>query len=124
MASHLDDRLDRVQRKPLAMRGESLRKSVAEDDLKRAVGRVTGRALDQGGLLAIDAARETGYGDNQSPISRWISGEEVPVLLARLFSLRAFRRGLLMALAETESAAGEVEVKTVITVPKRKTEVA
>lgn len=81
-ASVADPRLD-VPRKPLALRGESLRKPLADD--ARAAGQALERAIELAHMTKQELARDLGYGDNQASISRWISGvENMP--FARLLS--------------------------------------
>jgi len=110
MAVHDTSRLDAVPRKTLAMRGEGLRKPLADGVMGRAID----RAIVLSGLTKQDAAYRMGYQD-QSALARWISGVETPQF-ARLFAVQELRAPLVQALAEL---ASDVEVTTTITVRRR-----
>jgi hypothetical protein len=76
---------------------------------------VIDRAIHHSGLSKKDAAIRMGYdGDDQSPISRWVSGVEPPVLW-RFVKVPALCCGLSVALAELHEGA---EIRTVISIPK------
>jgi hypothetical protein len=118
MSSTLPAAAGERPRKMLTMRGESLRKRLADYDdeaAKRRIGRVLERALLIAGITKQDAAFRAGYGDNQSPISRWISGLET-AQIGRLWDTLgpSFRRAFIVALAH-DSGEG-VEVRQVVTI--------
>jgi hypothetical protein len=92
-------------------RGESLRKPLADDVMKRLIGRALERAIALANTTKQQLSNEMGYPD-QSALSRWISGVE-PVQFARLWSVESFRPAWVLALAEQTSA---VEVVTEIRV--------
>jgi predicted transcriptional regulator len=115
MAANLTAGLDGIPRKTLAMGGESLRKPLAED-LKRAIGAAIARALVLADMTKQDAAHRMGYED-QSALSRWISGAETPQF-ARLFEVAELRTPLVVALAEIVNS-DEIEISTHITVRRR-----
>ena len=116
MASTLTDRLNGIPRKPLAMRGEGLHKKVVDPESRALVARAIALALGHSGLNGKEAAFEMGYGDDQSPISRWVAGVEPPQM-ARFLSVPELRYGLSVALAEMSDGA---EVKTIVTFPARR----
>ena len=110
MASHDTDQLDRVPRKTLAMTSEALRKPLAED-LKRTIGQAIEHAIVLAKLTKQDVAHRMGYED-QSALSRWISGAETPQF-AKLFGVRELRAPLVIALA---ALAEDACVETSITI--------
>jgi transcriptional regulator with XRE-family HTH domain len=84
----------------LAMRGESLRKPLADPEIARVLGQAIERAVTRAGLTKQEAAYRMGYED-QSALSRWIAGGESPQV-ARLWALgEAFQRALVLELAAT-----------------------
>lgn len=114
MAPTLAHRLDPLPRKNPAratLRGEGVRKFLAEVHL----GHVVERAIHLAGLTKDQAARAMGY-ESASSISRWIANEE-PVNFSRLWSADALRSGLIAALAE--EAGDAVEVQTTVIVRRR-----
>lgn len=124
MGANVANRLPDAPRKNLAARltsSEGLHKPLVSDhdDLaKRVMGAVIDAALRGAGLTKQQASREMGYGENQAPISNWISGKENPQL-SRLWSIgREFRAQWVVALAH--ACECDVEVKTVVTVSQRK----
>lgn len=108
--------LDTLQRKALTMRGESLRKPLAEDGMRRVIGGAIERALHLAGLTKQEVSYAMGYGENQSPISRWIAGTETPQF-AKLFAVARLKPALLVALAELDQ--DNVEIRTQIIVRRR-----
>jgi hypothetical protein len=110
---HDTARLDGLPHKMLAMRGEGFRKPLAED-LKRAIGQAIERAIVLASLTKQDVAHQMGYED-QSALSRWISGAETPQF-AKLFVVVELRGPLVIALAEL---AHDVEISTTLTVRRR-----
>lgn len=118
MAASLHASTVPTPRKMLTMRGESLRKPLAEDHFKAAIGRAIERALSAADITKQQAAAGMGYGDNQAPVSRWISGSETPQF-AKLWTLGdRFRQELVIAMA-AECSVG-VEVRTVITLERKR----
>lgn len=100
MPSRMPKTLPDPLRKMLTMRGESLRKPVADPQVARVLGQAIERALERAGLTKQDAAFRMGYED-QSALSRWISGVESPQV-ARLWTLgELFQRSLVLELAAT-----------------------
>lgn len=114
MAPSLAERLDGIPRKSVAMKGEALHKKFVDPETRALVGKVIDRAIHHSGLSKKDAAIRMGYEDDQSPISRWVSGIEPPSL-ARFVAVPALCCGLSVALAELADGA---EVRTVISLPK------
>jgi hypothetical protein len=110
MASNPNPLLDGITRKPLAMRGESLRNSLA-DDLKRPIGLAIDRAIVLAGLTKQDVAFRMGYAD-QSALARWIAGVETPQF-AKLFIVVELRAPLVIALAELSD---DVQIVTTISI--------
>jgi hypothetical protein len=105
-------------RKMLTMQGEALRKPLAEGAFKAAIGRAIERALKASDITKQAAAYDMGYGDNQSPVTRWISGAETPQF-AKLWTLGdRFRQELVIALAD-ECEMG-VTLETTIRISRRK----
>lgn len=88
-----DPRLD-VPRKMLAARGEAVRKPLAEE-----IGGAIERALTLARITKQDACYRMGYGANQAPLSRWISGAERPQF-EKLWGIDELRGPLVTALAE------------------------
>lgn len=117
MANTMAARDGERPRKMLAMRGESLRKSFAPVDGDAEMGRVIARAFQLANLTAKEVAFHLGHAD-QSAVSRWVSGAE-PVRLARLWSVRPLRIGIVLALSEASSQDGIV-VEHVVKVPAAK----
>jgi hypothetical protein len=113
MPTDRNARLDAIPRKVLAVRGETLRKPLADDAM--AIGRVIERALVLAGLSKQDAAFKMGYGTNQAPLSRWIAGIETPQF-AKLFALVELRAPLVMAFAESVQ---DIDVVTQVTIRRR-----
>jgi hypothetical protein len=118
MAQDDTARLDAIKRKPAAMRidyldleGEGHRKRLADEDLRRLIGRAIERAIDLAKLEKKAVAHAMGYADG-SALARWISGVETPQF-AKLFGVVALRRALVIALAEI---ADGVDVQTTITI--------
>ena len=107
-----DARLD-PPRKMLTMGSESLRKPLAEDR-KHQIGRAIELALADAEITKQEAAAQLGYGENQSSISRWISGVENPPF-PKLWALGArFQQALVKRMAAAVDDSGEVEVRTTI----------
>jgi hypothetical protein len=103
-------------RKPLAMRGESVRTNrdgrgeTRSNEVAAAfLGRVITRAFELSNLEPKETAFRVGYAD-QSAVSRYMAGPDNP--LARLMSLPEYRRGFLLALAE----ALDIPTQTTLTV--------
>jgi hypothetical protein len=95
----------------LTMRGETLRKPLAMDEFKAVIGRAIERALLSAAITKQQAAFAMGYGENQAPVSRWVSGIETPQF-AKLWELGPrFRQELVLALAAECSG---LEIETVI----------
>lgn len=95
------------------MRGESVRKPLAEDAL--TIGRVIERALALAGISKQDAAFRMGYGSNQAPLSRWIAGVETPQF-AKLFAVPELRAPIVLAFAEVVDA---IDITTNVTIRRR-----
>lgn len=113
MASTVTDpRLD-IPRKAVAadlrMPAKLDRKALA-DDVRREIGRAIERALQLADITKQDASDRMGYGTNQAPLSRWISGVERPQF-EKLFAIRELRGPMVQALAELSS---DIEVTTTI----------
>jgi hypothetical protein len=119
MARSVDPRLDAIQGKPLAMRGESTVKKL--DDAARFVGSLFGNAVRHADLTKEEAGGLIGYGDG-SYLARWISGVEVPIFLARFLANPQLRRGFVIALAEVKGDA--VRVSTVVEIDHPEKEAA
>jgi hypothetical protein len=109
---HLAAELDGIPRKNLSMRGEGLRKKLADPQIRHALGRAIERALQLADMTKSQASQEMGYGENQAPISRWISGVENPQF-DKLFTIERLREPLVIAIAEM---AGTIEVRTTLTI--------
>lgn len=108
MPATLPQRTVTPPRKMLAMDGEALRKPLAEAEFKAVIGRAIERALHLSNLTKQEAAYGMGYGENQAPVSRWISGTETPQF-AKLWMLgRPFQIALVEALAD-ESGGFTIE---------------
>jgi hypothetical protein len=112
---HLAAQLDGIQRKSIAMGGESLRKKFAatDDDWNRVIGRVIERALELAGMQKGEAAAEMGYGTNQAPLSRWIAGVET-AQFQKLWRVERLRTPIV--LAWSEQLNGAAEIVTTITI--------
>lgn len=80
-------------------------------DARNAVGKALDRALELAHMTKQELAGALGYSDH-SPISRWISGAE-RLQLDTLWSVKPFRKYLLVALAESED---DCEIEHVIRV--------
>lgn len=119
MASSVPNPLPGAPRKNLAARLVASQAACERGDslTKRVLGAVIESALHGAGLTKQQMSREMGYGDNQAPISNWISGKENPQL-SRLWSVRAFRAPFVVALAGACDC--DVDVKTIVTVSPRK----
>lgn len=102
--------LGEAPRKSVAKPSEGHRKPVAED-LKRAIGFAIARALELANLTKQEAAFQMGYED-QSALSRWISGVET-AQFAKLFGIARLRGPLVIALAELSE---DVVVETTISI--------
>jgi hypothetical protein len=98
------------------MGGEALHKKIVDGEMRALVAGVVSRAVDHSGLSKKQAALEMGYGDDQSPISRWVTGIEPPSF-ARMVSVPALRYGLSVALAELNDG---VEIRTIVTFPGKR----
>lgn len=104
MSTNATDRLAARHHKMLAMRGETLRKPLAE-----AIGQAVERGIVLAKLTKQDVAFRMGYED-QSALSRWISGAETPQF-ARLWAIEELRGPLVIALAELAECVVETIVK-------------
>jgi hypothetical protein len=114
---HLTAQLDTVKGKSVAMQlraGETDHKPLAIDQWRRQIGGAIERALKLANLTKQDVSYEMGYGSNQAPISNWISGKETPQF-AKLFSVKALRGPLVVALAELSD---DVQIETTIRVKR------
>ena len=98
MNSTVAKRLPDPPRKMLAMGSESVRKPLAKD-----IGTAIERAIVLAKLTKQDVAYRMGYED-QSALSRWISGVET-AQLPRLWEIEELRWPLLRALAEISGTA-------------------
>lgn len=112
MPRHDTAQLDGIPRKTLAMRGEALRKKIAEPTI--ALGPAIERALELAHLTRQEASHAMGYRD-PSALSRWISGAERPQF-ERLFAVPRLKCALVIALAEL---AEGIEITTQITIRRR-----
>lgn len=90
-----------------------IRKPLAVD-----LGSAIERAITLAKMTKQEVAFRAGYGTNQAPISRWISGAEMPQL-AKLWAIEELRGPLVIALAESVDDSGVV-VTTTVTVKQRK----
>lgn len=90
--------------------GATSRKNFAAD--ARFVGQLLTDAIRHSDLTPQEAAFAMGYAD-QSALSRWMSGADVPQMLLRWLSLPQLRRGLLIAIARADG--NHVRVETVVT---------
>jgi hypothetical protein len=122
MPNSLTHRLPNDPHKKIAARmqlGEGAHKSLAnppDDIARRVIGAVIDAALRGAGITKQEASHAMGYGQNQAPISNWISGKENPQL-SRLWNIgREFRTHLVMGLAQ---ACEDIEITTVITVNRK-----
>jgi hypothetical protein len=97
-------------RKKSAVVGEGDRKRLAEVDFRRAVGGAIERAILLSGLTKQEVAGRMGYED-QSALSRWISGVENPHF-AKLFSIPELRAPLVLTLAGL--ATPDIEIETTL----------
>lgn len=121
MAPNIETHVGEAPRKMLAMRGEGLRKRLVERDdegAKRRFGRVIDRTFTRAAITKQSAARDLDYGDNQAPISNWISGRENAQLWRMWAYLgREFRLALIVELANDANDNGDdIEVRTTVTV--------
>jgi hypothetical protein len=95
----------------VAMRGEGVRKKVANPETVKRIGAAIESALDYADLTRQEAAFRMGYADETS-LARWISGAEPPNL-AKLIDLGPrFEQGLLIAIGR--GCGLGVRVKTTI----------
>ena len=92
-----DPRLD-VPRKNLAAGTVSQAKAV-RNPFAEALGAAIERALYLARITKQDASYRMGYGTNQAPLSRWISGTERPQF-DKLWGIEGLRGPLVTALAE------------------------
>lgn len=107
MAASVAKRVPDVPRKMLAMkangvalRGEGVRKDFADAESRRKFGLILSRALDHADLGAKAVSADMGYSD-QSALSRWLSGADVPPLFVKLwFSSPKMQRAIVKAFAE------------------------
>jgi hypothetical protein len=112
MANSLAERLNGIPRRSLGMKGEAHPKKFVSPDMRAYVARLIERAIDHSGLSKKQAALAMGFPeDDQTSVSRWISGAEPPSM-TRFTSVRELRRGLAIALAESD---GEARIQTVVT---------
>lgn len=100
------------QRKSLRMEAnvdpKRLRISTPEE-FKRAIGRAIETALKAADISKKEAAQTMGYGENQSTVTAWITGEETPQF-AKLWMLGPrFRQELVIALAGLCDIGVEIE---------------
>lgn len=102
MASTVDARLNGVKGKPLAMKAngsaKNLRGTIAPE-AERFVGQLIDAAIYHSRKTPQEVAFEMDYAD-QTVISRWTNGVDLPVALVRILSSSAMRRGLVLAIAE------------------------
>lgn len=124
MSHEASARLDGIKHKPLVMKGESLLRRgeadhkkvvVAGAEQRAFVAQLIGAAIEHSGLTRKDAAFRMGYGDDQTPISRWTAGLEPPQM-ARFCSVKELRFGLAVALAQADDCA---DVDTVLRFRRR-----
>lgn len=105
--------LDELPRKMLAAGSVSVakadRKPLAEE-WQVLLGQAIECALRRARITKQDAAYRMGYGTNQAPLSRWISGAETPQF-AKLFSIPELRMPLCVELAELSGAAIHTRVE-------------
>jgi hypothetical protein len=123
MRTSLAERLPSSPRKALGFgsesvspKGEADHKKVVDAKKRAFVAEIVGRAFDRSGISKKKAAQEMGFGEDQSAISRWVAGLEPPTL-ARMLAVRELRRGLAIALAETDEDA---LIQTVVTFSEAK----
>jgi hypothetical protein len=83
----------------------------------RFVGQLISRALHHANVTPQEASYRMGYAD-QSKLSRWMSGAEIPHLLGRFLAHADLCRGFLMALAEARG--DEITAEVLIHVPIRR----
>lgn len=115
MEDSMRDPLENRQRKSFdALRPQMAKaecKPVAESDWRRHIGQTIDRALTLAGVTKQEMSHAMGYQD-QSALSRWISGVERP-LLDKLFAVDRFYDAWVIACAE---ANPRIEVTTQILV--------
>lgn len=99
MANQLDLRLNGIKGKSIAGGLTTSRKKFAVD--ARFVGRLISEAIRQSGLTPQEASFAMGYAD-QSALSRWMNGADVPQMLMRLLSIPKIRKGLVMAIVNVQ----------------------
>lgn len=107
----LAKRLSDVHPKPVAAHIEGERKPLAACDWRRHIGQTIDRALTLANITKQEMSHAMGYQD-QSALSRWISGVERP-LLDKLFAIDKFYDAWVIACAE---ANPRVEVTTQISI--------
>lgn len=96
-------------------RGEADHKPLAIDVTTRLIGGAIETALRNAEITKKEASAVMGYGENQAPISNWISGKETPQF-AKLWLLGdGFQHALVIALADL---CKRVEVRTVVTLER------
>jgi hypothetical protein len=115
MGTTLAKRLSDVHPKPVAatLRSDTNveRKPFAEADWRTHIGQTIERALALAQITKQEISFAMGYQD-QSAVSRWISGVERP-LLDKLFAVDRFYDAWVIACAETNP---RIEVTTQITI--------
>jgi hypothetical protein len=95
---------------------KTVRKSLADRELRVLVGTAIDGAMKDVGLLKQEAAFRAGYGTNQSPVTRWTGGTDNQPL-AKLWALGPeFQAALVVRLARLCGA--RLKVQTLITVPE------
>lgn len=117
MAQSVATNLPAAPRKPLRMRGESVPDSLRIDENKRAIGRAIDEALAATGIKKDSAARDMGYGENQTSLGEWIAGRETPQFAKLRLLGDAFWQELAVRLLALSAG---VEVRRVVTVLERK----
>lgn len=90
--------------------GEGDRKKLAEQQ----IGRVITRVIEHSGLTQKDISFRLGYED-QSAVSRWVSGNDNASAIGRLWALPELRESIIVALSENAESRN-VEVRTIVTV--------
>ncbi len=98
---------------PVSLRGETDRKFLAEEDIARVVR----RTIEISGQPPKAFAELLGFRD-QSPVSRWMAGLENASALSRIYSVKALRGSLLVAMAEDADAVN-VQTQTVVYIGRR-----
>jgi hypothetical protein len=115
MATSVDPRLGALKANPLrikGLRGERVRKNLAEVEANRLLGAVIDSAIKDAGLTRDEVVFRLKYSDG-SALSRWIGGtERAPVALLLTLGQK-FQQCFVLALAKQTSG---INIQTVVTI--------